>query len=123
MNEVRIEIDGPTDLASVYRWLSQRRGQVIELDTNRRLALGVPISGARAVIVAALLQDDTRPGPQLGGVVRALSSQVHAAPVRLAFEGRSPSGLSPEDAQIVAAGVLDAITQQIESDEMVANVA
>lgn len=123
MSTLRVEFDGISDLASVYGWLSQHRGDVIELDRTRRLILGVPISGARAVIVAVVLQDDLRAGPPIGGVLRALSSRPESEPVRLVFEGRSPIGLGSDEAQRIAAEMVDAISSQIAADGVIANVA
>lgn len=123
MSTVRLEFDGTNDLASIYWWLSQHRGEVLELDRGRRLILGVPISGARAVIVAVVLQDDLHPGPPIGGVLRALSNRADSEPARLVFEGRSPSGLSSDESNRIAAEVVDVISQQIASDSAIANVA
>jgi len=123
MSTIRIETDGTSDLARVYLWLTRHRGQAIELDRTKRLVFGVPISGARAVIVAVSLQDDRRPGAQLGGVMRAISSRVDSDPVRLVFEGRSPGGLTPSEAERVGTRILDAISHQIASDDIVENVA
>ena len=123
MSTIRIETDGRSDLSRVYLWLTRHRGQAIELDRTKRLVFGVPISGARAVIVAVSLQDDRRPGTQLGGVMRAISSRVDTDPVRLVFEGRSPGGLTPSEAERVATRILDAISHQIASDDLVENVA
>ena len=123
MSTIRIETDGSSDLARVYLWLTRHRGQAIELDRTKRLVFGVPISGARAVIVAVSLQDDRRPGTQLGGVMRAISSRVDTDPVRLVFEGRSPGGLTPSEAERVATRILDAISHQIAADDVVENVA
>ena len=123
MSTIRIETDGTSDLARVYLWLTRHRGQAIELDRTKRLVFGVPISGARAVIVAVSLQDDRRPGAQLGGVMRAISSRVDTDPVRLVFEGRSPGGLTPSEAERVGTRILDAISHQIASDDIVENVA
>src|ERR1700694_6186839 len=91
MNPIRVEAAGKTDLAHVYVWLSRHRGQVVLLDNSRRLAFGVPISGARAVIAAVVLHNDEQPGTQVGGVLRALANRTNAVPVRLVFEGRSPA--------------------------------
>src|SRR6266550_3536595 len=102
---------------------TRHRGQAIELDHSKRLVFGVPISGARAVIVAVVLQDDLKPGTQIGGVLRAISSRVDTEPVRLVFEGRSPAGLSPAAAEAAATKVLEAISEQIVGDELVENVA
>jgi hypothetical protein len=123
MGTIRIETDGSSDLARVYMWLTRHRGQIVDLDVNRRITLGVPISGARAVIVAAVLQDDRKPGPQLGGVLRALSNRTEAEPVRLVFEGRWPGGLGRDEAALVAAEVLERIKEQIAADEREARVA
>ena len=123
MGTIRIETDGSSDLARVYLWLTRHRGQMVDLDGHRRITLGVPISGARAVIVAAVLQDDRRPKPQLGGVLRALSNRTGAEPVRLIFEGRSPGGLARDEAEVVAAQVLERINEHIAADELEARVA
>jgi hypothetical protein len=123
MSTIRIETGGTTDLAHVYMWLTRNRGQIIELDHGKRLVFGVPISGARAVIVAVVVQDDMHPGPQLGGVLRALSSRTNADPVRLVFEGRSPGGRAQGEAEQVAAGVLDRISELIADNDLVAEVA
>jgi hypothetical protein len=104
-------------------WLTRNRGQIIELDHGKRLVFGVPISGARAVIVAVVVQDDMHPGPQLGGVLRALSSRTNADPVRLVFEGRSPGGRAQGEAEQVAAGMLDRISELIADNDLVAEVA
>src|SRR2546427_11104382 len=116
MSTIRIETDGSSDLARVYLWLTRHRGQAIELDRTKRLVFGVPISGARAVIVAVSLQDDRRPGTQLGGVMRAISSRVDTDPVRLVFWVRSPGGLTPIDAERVVTCILDASAHHIACD-------
>src|SRR3989442_14991785 len=123
MSTIRIETDGTSDLARVYLWLTRHRGQAVELDRNKRLVFGVPISGARAVIVAVSLQDDRRPGTQLGGVMRAISSRIDTEPVRLVFEGRAPGGLAPAKAERGATRVLQAISPQDASDDLVENLA
>lgn len=123
MNPIRVEADGTTDLARVHLWLSRHRGQVVELDHNRRVAFGVPISGARAVIAAVVVDDDDKPGTQLGGVVRALAKRTNAEPVRLVFEGRSAAQVSGEDARAQATHLLDEISMLVADDEVVAHVA
>ena len=96
-------------------WLSRHRGQTLELDRARQLEFGVPISAARAVLVAVTLQD--------GGVVRAIANRSLAEPVRLVFEGRSPAHLQPEDAETAASELLDTISRLVVEDEPVAEVA
>jgi hypothetical protein len=123
MNPIRVEADGTTDLAQVYLWLSRHRGQVVRLDRSRRLALGVPISGARAVIAAVVLHDDELPGTQVGGVLRALANRTNAEPVRLVFEGRSPAQVSREEASASATRLLDEIATLVADYEPVAHVA
>jgi hypothetical protein len=123
MNPIRVEAEGRTDLAHTYLWLSQHRGQVVQLDRSRRLAFGVPISGARAVIAAVVLHDDEKPGTQVGGVIRALANRTSAEPVRLVFEGRSPGQVSREDASASATRLLDEISALVAADEPVAHVA
>src|SRR3989442_14179567 len=115
MSTIRIGTDGTSDLALVYLWLTRHRGQAVELDRNKRLVFGVPISGARAVIVAVALQDDRRPGTQLGGVMRAISSRIDTEPVRLVLEGRSPAGLAPAEAERDVLKVLPAISPHMPS--------
>src|SRR2546427_9748059 len=105
MSTIRIETDGTSDLARVYLWLTRHRGQAVELDRNKRLVFGVPISGARAVIVAVSLQDDRRPGTQLGGVMRPSSSRIAPEAGRLVLGGRSPGGRTPAAAGAGRAGV------------------
>ena len=123
MNTIRIETDGAADLGRVYLWLTRHRGQVVELDGARRVALGVPITGARAVIIAAVLQEDGATGPQLGGVLRAISNRAVDEPVRLVFEGRSPVGLTRDEAESAASELLERVNEQIASHEVVAKVA
>lgn len=123
MGTVRIEMDASVNLSDVAYWIRQHRGEVVELDRTTRLALGAPISGARAMVVAILLQDDLHPGPQLGGVLRALSNRTDAEPARLVFEGRSPLGLPSDEAHRVASSMLDAISEHIAAEGAVANVA
>jgi hypothetical protein len=123
MNPIRVEADGRTDLAHVHLWLSQHRGQVVQLDRSRRLSFGVPISGARAVIAAVVVHDDEQPGTQVGGVLRALANRTDAEPVRLVFEGRSPAQVSREDASASATRLLDEISTLVAEVEPVAHVA
>lgn len=120
---IRIETDGASDLSHTASWLARHRGEVVRIDDTKRLALGNPISGARAVIIAAALEDDVRPGPQLGGVVRALSNRTESEPVRLVFEGRSPAGLPRDEAEAMAAEVLERISVLVDDDQPVAEVA
>ena len=123
MGTIRIETDGAGDLSQVNRWFARHRGGVVELDQTRRLALGIPVTGARAVIVAVTLQDERRPGPELGGVVRAISNRTNLEPVRLVFEGRSPVGLPRSEAEAMATEVLDAVSRSITTDDLVERVA
>src|SRR3989440_11725293 len=123
MSTIRIETDGTSDLARVYLWLTRHRGQAIELDRTKRLVFGVPISGARAVIVAVSLQDDRRPGAQLGGVMRAISSRVDSDPVRLVVEGRSAGGLTPSEAERGGTPIRGATPHPIASDDVVYHCA
>jgi hypothetical protein len=123
MGTIRIETDGAGDLSQVNRWFARHRGRVVELDQTRRLALGIPIKGARAVIVAVTLHDGRRPGPELGGVVRAISNRTNLEPVRLIFEGRSPVGLPRSEAEAIATEVLDVVSRSITTDELVERVA
>jgi hypothetical protein len=123
MGAIKIETDGASDLAGTYLWMSRHRGQMVELDRHRRLTFGNPITGARAAIIAVLMQDDRRESTQLGGVVRAISSRTPEEPVRLVFEGRSPGGLARDEAEVMAGEILATISDRVASDESIANVA
>jgi hypothetical protein len=123
MSTIRIEADGASDLSEVYAWLTHHRGQIVELDGDRRLALGVPISGARAVIVAVALQDGTRTGPQLGGVLRALANHTPRAPVRFVFDVRSTGGHDARGVEEIGGQVVRAISAHIANGELVPKVA
>ena len=120
---IRIEVEGPGDLPRMQEWLSRHRGQTLELDRARQLEFGVPISAARAVLVAVTLQDGDRTTTRLGGVVRAIANRSVADPVRLVFEGRSPSHLQPKDAETAASEVLGTISRLIAEEDRVAEVA
>ena len=122
-NGIRIEASGTTDLTHLREWLSRHRGQKLDLDRTRQLEFGVPISAARAVLVAVTLQDGDARSPQLGGVVRAIENPMATQPVRLVFEGRSPLHLADEDAASAATELLDMISRMVERDDMVAEVA
>ena len=123
MSTIRIEADGAGDLSSVYDWFTRHRGDVVELDRGRTVAFGIPIVGARAVIVAVTLQDEGQSGPQLGGVVRAISNRTNLQPVRLVFEGRSPAGLAPDKAEALATQILDVVSKEITTGELAERVA
>lgn len=116
MSTIRIEADGAVDLSRTYLWLSRHRGQAIELDAGHRLTLGVPISGARAVIVAAVLDNG------VGGVLRALSNP-RGGGVRVVFDVRSRGGLDIDAVQALGAEVVEGVSKQITGDDVVAQVA
>jgi hypothetical protein len=116
MGAIRIEVDGGNDMTQVYSWLSRNRGQVVSLDGERRLTLGVPISGARAVIVAAMLENG------MGGLLRAVSHPVGGS-ARLVFDVRSKGGLEREVVQEIGEEVVEAISRQIAGEDVVAQVA
>src|SRR5690349_2322082 len=96
---IRIEHDGARDLAGVLLWLTRHRGEVIALDERKNVELGTPISGARVVIIVAVLQEDVRPGPQLGSVLRAISGRTDGEPVLFVYDGRLPGRLSLEQTE------------------------
>ena len=116
MGTIRIEADGTTDMSRVYRWLTKHRGQSVPLDTDKTLTLGVPISGARAVIIAAVLNNG------VGGVVRALAN-LTGPPIRFVFDIRSRAGLDADEVRAVGTETLDAISRQIAEDDVVSQVA
>jgi|SRR5690348_16326347 hypothetical protein len=116
MGTIRIEADGASEMSSVYRWMAKHRGQVVPLDTERTLTLGAPISGARAVIIAAVLNNG------VGGVLRALAN-LTGPPIRFVFDIRSRAGLDPGEVRAIGADTLDAISRQIAEDEVVSRVA
>lgn len=122
MSAIRTESDGANDLARVYLWLSRHRGASMKLERGVRLELGLPISGARAVIVGASLHRDGVEAPILGGVIRAIA-KLGGAPARLIFDGRALAGLSRGEAQALADDLLSAIDDVIADDGLVANVA
>jgi hypothetical protein len=123
LNGIRIETTGAADLARVHEWLSQHRGQTVELDQARQLEFGVPVAGARAVLVAVTMQDGDEATPQIGGVMRAIASRVDGDPVRLVFEGRSQAPLSGEQAESEALQMLGAISGLMAEDEPIRQVA
>jgi hypothetical protein len=110
---IRIEVEGPGDLPRMQEWLSRHRGQTLDLDHERQLEFGVPISAARAVLVAVTLQEGDPKAAQLGGVVRAIANRTESQPVRLVFEGRSPAHLQPEEAQTAASELLGTIARLV----------
>ena len=87
--------------------------KTLELDRARQLEFGVPISAARAVLVAVTLQNGDTTTAQLGGVVRAIANRSLGEPVRLVFEGRSPAHLQPEDAETAASDLLGTISRLV----------
>ncbi len=107
----------------MQEWLSRHRGQTLDLGRTRQLEFGVPISAARAVLVAVTLQDGEGTTTRLGGVVRAIANRSESQPVRLVFEGRSPAHLQPEDAASAASELLGTISRLVAEDEPVAEVA
>jgi hypothetical protein len=116
MGTIRIEADGAIEMSRVYRWLANHRGQSVRLATDRTLTLGAPISGARAVIIAAVLSNG------VGGVLRALAN-LTGPPVRFVFDIRSRAGLDADNVRAIGAETLDAISRQIAEDEVISQVA
>lgn len=116
MGVIRIETDGATGMSEVRAWLARHRNQVITIDPDKSVMLGVPITGARAVLVAALLDNG------IGGVVRALTS-LAGRPIRLIFDVRARGGLAPDEVRVVGAQVLDSISRQIAGEDLVSRVA
>ena len=116
MGTIRIEADGASEMSRVQRWLTNHRGQVVPLDGDRTMMLGVPISGARAVIIAAVLNNG------VGGVLRALAS-LTGPPIRFVFEIRSRAGLNANEVRVIGAEALDAISRHIAEDDDVSKVA
>lgn len=116
MGAIRIEADGGSAMADTYSWFSRHRNQVVALDAHRSVRLGVPISGARAVIVAAVLDNG------IGGVLRALVN-LTGSPIRLVFDVRARGGHGPEEVRSAGAEVLDSISRQISEEESVYRVA
>ena len=120
---IRIEVEGPGDLPRMQEWLSRHRGQRLELDRTRQLEIGVPISAARAILVAVTLQDGDPNIAQLGGVVRAIANRSESEPVRLVFEGRSPIGMPSDEAEALATEILDIVSKRMIAGELVERVA
>ena len=120
---IHIEAQAATDVERVHDWFSAHRGQRIALDPERRVELGTPISGARAVLVAVTVQTAEATAPELGGVVRALAGRRSEEPALLVFEGRSPAHMRDEDARLAAAELLAAISSLAAGRELIAEVA
>ena len=120
---IHIEAQAATDVERVHDWFSAHRGQRIALDPERRVELGTPISGARAVLVAVTVQTAEATAPELGGVVRALAGRRSEEPALLVFEGRSPAHIPDEDARLAAAELLEAISSLAAGREFMAEVA
>jgi len=116
MGTIRIEADADSEMSRVYRWLANHRGQVVPLDADKTLTLGVPISGARAVIIAAALNNG------VGGVLRALAN-LTGPPIRFVFDIRSRAGLDAGEVRAIGAEALVAISRQIAEDDVVTQVA
>lgn len=116
MGAIRIEADGGSDMSRVYRWLTSHRGQVVPLDTEKTVTLGVPIFGARAVIIAAVLNNG------VGGMLRALAN-LTGPPIRFVFDIRSRAGLDASEVRAIGVEALDAISRQIAEDDVVSQVA
>jgi hypothetical protein len=116
MGAIRIEADGTSEMSRVYRWLASHRGQVVPLDDDKTLTLGVPISGARAVLIAAVLSNG------VGGVLRALTN-LTGPPIRFVFDIRSRAGLDANEVRAIGAEALDAISRQIAEEDAVSQVA
>jgi hypothetical protein len=116
MGTIRIESDGTSEMSRVYRWLANHRGQAVPLDADRTVTLGAPISGARAVIIAAVLNNG------VGGVLRALAN-ITGPPIRFVFDIRSRAGLGANEVRTIGAQALDAISRQIAEDDVVSQVA
>ncbi len=117
MAAIRVEIPDENDLYRVYLWLMHHRGQTVDAGDGRMVRLGVPVSGARATIVAAVVEGS------VGGVLRALATSDASRPVRLVFDIRSTRGVDPDGARKIGASVLTSIAAQISRDELFASVA
>ena len=111
-----MESDSTVDLARTTAWLSRHRGKSVELDSTRQVGLGVPISGAGAVLIAVTVEDGDSAAPQLGGVVRVIASRGDSQLVRLVFEGRSPAHLAGDAARSVAEELLGAISRLVDGE-------
>jgi hypothetical protein len=116
MGAIRIEADAESEMSTVLRWLASHRGEVVELGSDRTLTLGAPISGARAVLIAAVLNNG------VGGVLRALAN-LTGPPIRFVFDIRSRAGLDANEVRAIGADTLDAISRQIAEEEVVSRVA
>ena len=116
LDTIHVETDGGSGLARTQSWLSRHRGQSVQLDRTRLLELGVPISGAGAVLVAVTVRDGDPATTQLGGVVRAIASRTGRDAVRLIFDGRSPAHLELDRAESVATKILSAISRLVGED-------
>ena len=111
MGTIRVEADGATEMSHVQRWLSAHRGQEVGVDPDKILTLGAPIIGARAVIIAAVLNNG------VGGVLRALTNL--GGSVRFVFDIRARAGLNAEQVKAVGTETLDAIARHIANYEAI----
>ena len=116
VDTIRIEADETVAMPQVYSWLNRHRNDVVTVGPERKLKLGVPISGARAVIIAAVVDSG------IGGMLRALSN-LSGPPVRLVFDIRSKGGRPAEEIRAVGSEVLDSISRQIAEEDLVSRVA
>ena len=116
MGTIRVESDYASEMLQVYAWLIKHRNQVVALDPERNLTLGAPISGARAIIIAAVLNNG------VGGVLRVLSN-LTGPPVRLVFDIRSRGGLDADEVRAAGANALDSISRQIAEEALISKVA
>lgn len=117
MGAVRVEADATSDLYRVYLWLNRHRGQTVDLGEGRKLTLGVPISGARSAIVAAVTDDG------IGGLLRAIATPDEDRPVRLMFDVRATRGRDAREVEEVGSGVLRAVSAHIADADLFERVA
>ncbi len=118
---IRTEQSISDDLSRAYMWLSRHRSRTVDVHHKGwRLAFGIPMSAARAIICAVSLHGEDGSEPVLGGVLRVISNRADEAGSRLVFDGRSPARLDPRVARPVAAEMLGVIAERIATDDPVA---
>lgn len=118
---IRIEQTISNDLSRAYLWLSRHRSRTLDVHhMGWRLAFGIPMSAARAIICAVSLHGEEGSAPVLGGVLHVISNRADASGSRLVFDGRSPARLDPHEAHPVAREMLSLIAERIATDDLVA---
>jgi hypothetical protein len=121
---IRAERTALTGLPRIYIWLAQHRGATVELPgDSRRLAIGFPLTAARAAICAVSLHNRGDKAPLVSGCLRAIAGPDETEPVRLIFTGRAQARLARGEAETLASEMLDSLAECILFDDLLESVA